>query len=141
MAKYVFRQEIEKQNRGWFTVIPIGNDYDRRYFSDEKYGDKSESFFAAVEYRNQTLIKHGLPLTDRRLYYKLRVTNSTGIAGVSRLKKSYQAKFNVEENMEVGKKFSIQKFGEDGAFSLAKAWRQKMERAVYGVTFSELAKN
>ncbi|MCP5213371.1 MAG: hypothetical protein H6998_20830 [Hahellaceae bacterium] len=140
MAKYVFRQEIEKQNRGWFTVIPLGEDHHRKYFSDEKYGNKADSLFAALEHRNNVLKKHGIPITDRRLYIKLRVNNTTGLAGVSKLEKSYQGSFFVEENQEVKKKFGLKKYGEEGAFEMAKAWRQRMERAVYGVTVAELAK-
>lgn len=130
MQKYVYRCSKQKHNFGWYVSIePLDI---RRYFSDRSYGGKSDAFLAALEYRNSVLEKHRLSIADRVIYTRARPNNKTGRLGVCKYDRYYYAYFPVEKNRTLTKKFSISKYGEDEAFSLAKAWREKLEKAVYG---------
>jgi hypothetical protein len=129
--KYVYRYDQEKENYGWYVVIELYAT--RRYFADSAYGSKEESFLAALAFRNQELKKHNLPLSERVVSTRKRVTNTSGRPGVCKSGSYYYAYFPIEENEVLTRKYSTKKYGEQGAFERAKSWREKLEIAVYGM--------
>lgn len=54
--KYIHRYDIEKQNHVWYVVIELYAT--SRYFSDQAYGGKEDSFLAALTFRNQELTRY-----------------------------------------------------------------------------------
>jgi hypothetical protein len=46
--KYTYRYDIPNENYGWYVVIELYAT--RRYFSDQAYGGKEESFLAALKF-------------------------------------------------------------------------------------------
>lgn len=48
VMKYTYRYDIPNENYGWYVVIELYAT--RRYFSDQAYGGKEESFLAALKF-------------------------------------------------------------------------------------------
>ena len=112
----------------WQVLIsrPSGPVY--RDFSFIQYGGGDAALLAAKTYRDET-ISRSPPLTKRQFCTKLRSTNTSGIAGVSREHRSdgyvwWKATTSLPDR-RLSKKFSVKVYGEEGARQKAIEERQR----------------
>lgn len=100
-----------------------------KLFSDSRYPSRMAARKAAIEYRDQVLAEAPTPLN--RLGYRTKALSNTGEVGISltfvRRSTGKQPVLTVSASPTPGKmmsrKYSIEKFGYEGAMERAKAWR------------------
>ena len=111
-----------------------------KFFADKKYGDKRKSFLAANAFKETAIVnleKQGIHATRsvKTCHVMPGKRNKSGIAGVSRYVKKrngaqrnyayWRATFYPEPYKAIQKMFAVNLYGEEKAFELAKAFREK----------------
>lgn len=135
---------------GWWVRVKRGGKMFQHFFLDSKYGGKEKCLEAAIVFRDAVksqFLDH--PNTDY-IFSEDRTPsrrNKSGVMGVNRTAHSYtskghkyqrlvwQAHWPIGNGKNKNKSFSIQKYGEEGAFQLAYQARQeglaKLTRALH----------
>lgn len=131
----------------WQVRISLGGTkYRSKMFSDGRYdNDPERSLEAAEQWEREERRTIGFPVGSERRFVQVSRSN-TGVVGVSRGSTSkkgrdypyYTAYWMPERGgKQKHKTFSIRKYGEDRARSMAIAHRIKMERKIHGVRTDE----
>jgi AP2 domain len=134
----------EKHTHGWYVRVCFDRKMHSKFFSDASNGGKEKALKKAVKYRNDLEKQLGKPRTDRIVVVS-NSRNTTGVIGVQRTVKMaklkdgadltgavYEVTWSPEPNVLRKTSFSIEKYGEEGAFRKAVELRQQMEKKVYG---------
>ncbi len=134
----------EKHTHGWYVRVCYDRKMHSKFFSDASNGGKEKALKKAVKYRNDLEKQLGKPRTDRIVVVS-NIRNTTGVIGVQRTLKPvktadgpklagavYEVTWSPEPNVLRKTSFSIEKYGEEGAFLKAVELRQKMEKKIYG---------
>lgn len=128
---------------GWFVRGYRNGKTYSKLFSDRKWGGKTKSKEASIEYRDllvRALDKIPLKPRGRRVVLRDR-RNKTGMLGVCRTSKRnpngtitqcYSVSWRPEPGLQKCTSFSIRKYGEEGAFKKAVAFRRKVMREIHG---------
>jgi hypothetical protein len=136
---------VEKHTHGWYVRVCFDRKMHSKFFSDASNGGKEKALKKAVKYRNDLEKQLGKPRTDRIVVVS-NSRNTTGVIGVQRTVKVppksknpddpsgavYEVTWSPEPNVLRKTSFSIEKYGEEGAFRKAVELRQQMEKKVYG---------
>ena len=133
-----------KHTHGWYVRVCFDRKMHSKLFSDASNGGKERALKKAVKYRNELEKQLGKPRTDRIIVVSNN-RNTTGVLGVQRTLKRpltgkgdklggavFEVTWSPESNQLRKTSFSIDKFGEEGAFLKAVDFRQKMEKKTYG---------
>ncbi len=132
---HCWRVEIRRQSRTY-----------RRSFSDGRYGGRANALQAARAYRDQLVAAY--PRLTRSAYCAIvRKNNRSGISGLTRVDRVElsgrpQRKLYWEAQVPLGhgraqhRRFSILKYGEEGAYQRALVARETALRALTSKTFS-----
>jgi hypothetical protein len=133
-----------KHTHGWYVRVCFDRKMYSKFFSDASNGGKEKALKKAVKHRNELEKQLGKPRTDRIIVVS-NTRNSTGVIGVQRTLKVaklkggdtlagavYEVTWSPEPNILRKTSFSIEKYGEEGAFNKAVELRQKVEKQVYG---------
>ncbi len=125
------------KQHGWYVRVVFRCEAYLRWFGDAAYGGADSALEAAVEWRDAKEREIGKPLTAR----KLRGCDSrcqTGVMGVQRREAStwsgraaYVVTWQPALDVTKSATFSIDDYGEEGAFRLACEFRHEREREVY----------
>lgn len=134
----------EKHTHGWYVRVCFDRQMHSKFFSDGSNGGKEKALKLSVKYRNELEKQLGKPRTDRIIVVS-NARNTTGIIGVQRTMKNtnpkngltldgavYEVTWSPEPNVLRKTSFSIEKYGEEGAFQKAVELRQKVEKKIYG---------
>ena len=126
--------------RAWTVTVQRRGRIHHRYFTDGVYGGKRRALRAAIAYRDQ-LLTTLRPLSHRAFCSIKKKNNRSGVVGVTRLSRvqrksgriwkadCWVAVWPIEGKRSQQKKFSVKKYGEQGAFVLAaKARRAALKR-------------
>jgi hypothetical protein len=131
----------------WRVTVQRRTHIHRRDFGDGPHGGRAQALDAAQAYRDH-LIKTYPPLAMPEYCAILKKNNRSGISGlirvdrVERNKGRQQRKLYWEAQWPIGhgraqhKKFSILKYGEEGAYQRALAARDAALQAISSQTFS-----
>jgi len=116
-----------------------------RNFPDLKCGGKSKALRLARRYRDE-LMRHVSPLTRREFANIRRRHNQSGVVGVCRFASGYRLKngrmryswyweaiWPTTPGQSETLRFSVNRFGEKGAFERAKAARKRGLKRVRGI--------
>jgi hypothetical protein len=128
------------RSHGWLVRLQRNGRAYARFFADNRYGDQSTALHAAREYRDRLVSE--LPAPCRRIQAeRITLRNSSGVVGVCRVVREdsngaryefWQATWSPAPGRRKTAKFSIRRYGDDGAFELARAAREealkKLER-------------
>lgn len=118
-----------------------------RDFSDGPYGGREQALQAAQVYRN-TLIQAHPPLSKPAYCAILKKTNRSGISGLTRVDRwemskgkrarrlYWEVQWPIENCKAKHRKFSIPKYGEEGAYQMALAARETALQALASQTFA-----
>ncbi len=118
-----------------------------RNFSDNHHGGAEKALQAAKAYRDALVTAHP-PLSLPAYCAILKKNNRSGISGLTRVDRwelvrgrrhrrlYWEAQWPVGSGRSQHKKFSIRKYGEQGAFQKALAARETALRALSSETFS-----
>jgi hypothetical protein len=129
----VNRTRPNEKRQGWRVGIRGDGERWQRFFADEKYGGPDASREAAIAYREWIFAEHQLARKGR--------FNTSSVVGVSRTSRKrqrdgkefvtdyWQAAWQGPDGKQRTKRFNINKYGEDGAFELAKQARKAGVRA------------
>ncbi len=132
---HCWRVEIRRQSRTY-----------RRSFSDGRYGGRANALQAALAYRDQVVAAH--PRLARSTYCAIvRTNNRSGISGLTRVdrvelsgrpqrKLYWEAQVPLGQGCAQHRRFSIRKYGEEGAYQRALAVREGALRSLSAHTFS-----
>lgn len=122
----------EKHNHGWFVRLTRRGERYSAFFSDRKNGGKNRALkLAQKEYAR--LIKNHPPMSRKDFAQIQRRSNKTGIVGVTKLVKEvrgkkykfWQATWSPVPGKVAKQAFSVTRYGETKAKSLAIAARKK----------------
>lgn len=118
---------------GWLVRLQRNGKSYSRFFGDGKYGGTAEALDAAREFRDALLEK--LPAVYRTIHAKrVTIRNSSGVVGVCRVIREdskgaryefWQATWSPAPGARKTAKFSIRRYGDEEAFKLARAAREK----------------
>lgn len=133
-----------KHTHGWYVRVCYDRKMYAKFFSDASNGGKEKALKKAVKHRNDLEKQLGKPRTDRIIVVSNN-RNTTGVLGVQRTLKRpltgkgdnlsgavFEVTWSPESNQLRKTSFSIDKFGEEGAFLKAVEFRQKVEKKIYG---------
>ncbi len=133
-----------KRTHGWLVTIQRRGTIHRKLFSDKKHGGKAAAFAAAIPWRDQTIARHP-PLPLKQYVTIQRSNNQSGVPGVCRYTASgvkslpsggqlgyWVASWTLTDGQRVRRKFSVKKYGEEKAHSLAIQARQKAVKSLKG---------
>ena len=113
---------------GWEVSLERQGRKIKRYFSFAQHGGQDAALLAARTYRDEILLKY-LPMTKLQCCMNRRVDNLSGIPGVRRGQRSENYAFWEANTRARGhnlrKKFSVNKYGEEGAKQKAIAERER----------------
>lgn len=141
VAMHIYRIDHDKSHtHSWYVTIQRRGRVYHRHFTDSIYGGKSKALNAAKGYRD-SLINCLRPLT-RPEYCRIRKKNNrSGVSGVTRIdagensrgrryhRRYWLAQWPIGNGKARKKKFSIQRYGERGAFQRAlRARREALKR-------------
>ena len=123
--------QAAKNQHGWYVRVRYRGEAASKFFSDRKWGGKSEALFEARDWRDSKFAEMGRPTTRRRVV-KLERPNQ----GIRRVDGPHGPVYEVTWAPRPGKvsrtTVSVNKHGEDGAFLLALKIRRDKERELYG---------
>jgi hypothetical protein len=105
-------------------------------FADLKYGSEHKALEAAKKHRDGVLERFP-PISKIEVCNILRSTNTSGMAGVNRRQRTenyayWEARTQLPGNVIRSKKFSVSKYGEDGARKKAIEERAKQLKEIEG---------
>ena len=119
------------RTHGWLVTIQRRGVIYRKHFSDGVFGGKQRSFAAAKEYRDEVIAAHP-PLSMQEYSNIVKKNNRSGVVGVCRYCASetrdlpeekqrwfWVASWPLPDGRRKRVKFSVKKYGEDGAFQMA----------------------
>lgn len=119
------------RTHGWLVTIQRRGVIYRKHFSDGVFGGKQRSFAAAKEYRDEIIAAHP-PLSMQEYSNIVKKNNRSGVVGVCRYCASetrdlpeekqrwfWVASWPLPDGRRKRVKFSVKKYGEDGAFQMA----------------------
>ena len=121
-----------------------------RSFSDGRYGGAEQALVAATTYRD-ALIRSNPPLSKPVYCAILKKTNRSGVSGLSRIDRwefskgrrvhrlYWDVQWPIENCQSRHKKFSILKYGEDGAYRCTIKAREAGLKSISSQTFSPFA--
>lgn len=122
-----------KRTHGWYVRVCFDRKTYAKFFSDMSNGGKEKALRKAVRHRNDLEKRLGKPRTDRAIV-RSNIRNITGIIGVQGILKPsngkdgpvlacFEVTWSPEPNVLRKASFSVEKFGEVGAFLKAVALR------------------
>jgi len=119
------------RTHGWLVTIQRRGVIYRKHFSDGVHGGKTKSFNAAKAYRDEVIAKHP-PFSMREYSNIVKKNNRSGVVGVCRYCASetrdmpeekqrwfWVASWPLPDGRRKRVKFSVKKYGEEGAFKMA----------------------
>lgn len=119
------------RTHGWLVTVQRRGQIFRKHFSDGVHGGKQKSFLAAKQFRDEVIAKHP-PFTMREYSSIVKKNNRSGVVGVCRYCASetrdlpedkqrwfWVASWPLPDGRRKRVKFSVKKYGEDGAFKMA----------------------
>jgi len=119
------------RTHGWLVTIQRRGIIYRKHFSDGVYGGKQKSFNAAKSYRDE-VVANFPPFSMREYSNIVKKNNRSGVVGVCRYCASetrdmpeekqrwfWVASWPLPDGRRKRVKFSVKKYGEDGAFKMA----------------------
>ena len=125
------------RTHGWLVTIQRRGIIYRKHFSDGIFGGKKKAFNVARAYRDEVVAKHP-PLSMQEYSNIVKKNNRSGVVGVCRYCASETRELSEERQrwfwvaswpLPDGKrkrvKFSVRKYGEEGAFQQALDARNK----------------
>lgn len=131
----------------WRVAVRRRNELIRRDFSDGLHGGREQAFQAALAYRNSIIETH--PPFGKPEYCKiLKKSNRSGVSGLKRVDRLelskgrrmrrlyWEVQWPIENGRSRHRKFSILKYGEEGAYQLALAARETALEGLASQTFS-----
>jgi hypothetical protein len=123
------------KSHGYQVHIERNGQVITKHFSDSHYPSPAKARKAAMEYRDRLLAE--LPPPQAQQGFRTRAHSNTGEVGISLTymarksgeKKPYiTASVSPEPGKMVGRKFSVEQYGYEGAIAEAKAWRDGVLR-------------
>lgn len=124
------------RSHGWLVRLQRDGTAYARFFADGRYGDHAASLKAARKFRDNLLEE--LPQQQRRVSAeRMTIRNSSGVVGVCRVVREesngaryefWQATWSPAPGTRKTAKFSVRRYGDDGAFELARAAREEALR-------------
>jgi hypothetical protein len=141
--KHIYRIDHAKsRTHSWFVTVQRRGRIYHRHFTDSLYGGKRKALDAAKLYRDG-LIASLAPFTRPELCVIKKRSNRSGVSGVTRIdsvetirgriyrRRYWLAQWPIGGGRAKMKKFSIQRYGERGAFQRAvRARQQALQRLV-----------
>lgn len=119
------------RTHGWLVTVQRRGVIYRKHFSDGVHGGKQKSFIVAKAYRDEVIAKYP-PFSMREYSSIVKKNNRSGVVGVCRYCASETRDFPEEKQrwfwvaswpLPDGRrkrvKFSVKKYGEEGAFKMA----------------------
>ncbi|MBV6476330.1 MAG: hypothetical protein MOGDAGHF_01920 [Rhodocyclaceae bacterium] len=132
------------RTHGWLVTIQRRGVIFRKQFSDGVFGGKTRSLAAAKAYRDEIVAKHP-PLSKREHAEILKKNNKSGVVGVCRYCAAvasgtagtgqrwfWVASWVLPDGRVKRVKFSVNKYGEEGAFKQAVKARRGAVRQMQG---------
>jgi hypothetical protein len=132
------------RTHGWLVTIQRRGVIFRKQFSDGVLGGKTKSLAAAKAYRDEIVEKHP-PLSKREHAEIVKKNNKSGVVGVCRYCASetsqkpnaerrwfWVASWVLPDGRAKRIKFSVKKYGEEGAFKMAVKARRNAIRQMAG---------
>ena len=131
----------------WRVTVQRRKQLFRRDFSDGPHGGREQAFKAAQAYRD-TLVQAHAPLSMPAYCAILKKTNRSGISGLTRVDRwemskgkrarrlYWEVQWPIENCKAKHRKFSITKYGEEGAYQRALAAREIALQALASQTFA-----
>jgi hypothetical protein len=113
--------------RSWVVQIRHGGHQHKWTFPDKKYGSREASKSAAIEFRDKYIRENNIELERRYVKSEITGVHKTFSRGKSGNKKPYWQVSWFEAGKNRGKRFSVTKFGEDGARDRAVRFRKEVE--------------
>ena len=135
---------------GWRVTIQRRTRLYRQDFSDGRYGGHQQALEAAEAYRDTMLQAHP-PLSKPEYCAILKKNNRSGVSGLTRVDRwelrrcrrvrrfCWEVQWPIGNGRSRHRKFSIFKYGEQGAYQLALAARETALQALASQTFSPYA--
>jgi len=132
------------RTHGWLVTIQRRGVIHRKHFSDGVHGGKQKSFAAAKGYRDEVITNHP-PFSMREYSNIVKKNNRSGVVGVCRYCASetrdlpeekqrwfWVASWPLPDGRRKRVKFSVKKYGEEGAFKMALKARKDALRGLDG---------
>ena len=131
---------------GWKVQVRRDSRTYAKSFSDGRYGGSEHALRAAELYRDALILAHP-PLSRLALCAIVRKNNHSGISGLTRVDRvelsgrpqrmlCWEAQCPMGQGRAQCKRFSIRKYGEEGAFQRALAAREAALQALSPNTFA-----
>jgi hypothetical protein len=121
------------KSHGYQVHVERNGEVITKHFSDSHYDSPAQARKAAMAYRDQLLAQ--LPPSQRAQGYRTNAHSNTGEVGISLTympRKSGDRKpyitvsVSPEPGKMLGRKFSVERYGYEGAIAAAKAWREEV---------------
>ena len=119
------------RTHGWLVTVQRRGVIFRKHFSDGVYGGKQKSFIVARAYRDDVIAKNP-PFSMQEYSSIVKKNNRSGVVGVCRYCASetrdlpeekqrwfWVASWPLPDGRRKRVKFSVKKYGEEGAFNMA----------------------
>lgn len=132
------------RTHGWLVTVQRRGQIFRKHFSDGVHGGKQKSFLAAKQYRDEVIAKHP-PFSMREYSNIVKKNNRSGVVGVCRYCASetrdlpeekqrwfWVASWPLPDGRRKRVKFSVKKYGEEGAFKMALKARKDALKSLDG---------
>lgn len=131
----------------WRVTVQRRTEVFTRDFSDGVHGGREQALQAALAYRD-TVIETHPPLSKPDYCAIVKKNNRSGVSGLSRVdgwdlsrgrrmrRLYWEVQWPIENGRSRHRKFSILKYGEEGAYQLALAARETALEALASQTFS-----
>lgn len=132
------------RTHGWLVTVQRRGVIYRKHFSDGVHGGKQKSFLAAKSYRDEVISQHP-PFSMREYSNIVKKNNRSGVVGVCRYCASetrdmpeekqrwfWVASWPLPDGRRKRVKFSVKKYGEEGAFKAALKARKDALRQLDG---------
>jgi len=135
----VYRTETRQYGwvtRGWIVHMQRNGKIITRRFVCKEYGDMQQALAAAMTFRDQANLEFP-PLSKMEWCATVKTRNTSGVPGVTRFTDrrghtSWKAKIVIRKGKEKSATFSINKYGEEGAFQRAVEARRKFLSEIQG---------
>ena len=124
------------RSHGWLVRIQRNSEAYSRFFADNRYGDHAAALAAARDYRDGLIEELPAPSSSIQAE-RVTIRNSSGVVGVCRVVQEnsngaryeyWQATWSPAPGRRKTAKFSIRRYGDTGAFELARAAREEAMR-------------
>lgn len=132
------------RTHGWLVTIQRRGVIHRKHFSDGVFGGRQKSFSAAKAYRDEVIAENP-PFSLREYSNIVKKNNRSGVVGVCRYCASetrempedkqrwfWVASWPLPDGKRKRVKFSVKKYGEEGAFKMALKARKDALKALDG---------